>query len=149
MRFQRRLTSRRRKGSVIVEFALIVPFLFIIVFAVIDFSRAYSQLNAMNAGLREGARFASVLREQDLVDSDPTAAVRAKVQQTAAVFGYNSVNPNLVSVTRVPAPPAETEFVVVTVTAHPVPLPVLGKFLGISPFTVTRSVRYRWERTGP
>jgi hypothetical protein len=25
---------------------------------------------------------------------------------------------------------------------------VLGKFLGLSPFTVTRSVRYVWERTG-
>ena len=48
----------------------------------------------------------------------------------------------------VPDIPAAPEYVTVTVTAHPVPLPVLGKFLGISPFTVTRSVRYRWERTG-
>lgn len=147
MRLQRRPRSRGRNGSVIVEFALIVPFLFIIVFGVIDFSRAYSQLNAMNAGLREGARYASVLRESDLA-GDPTAAVRAKVQQTAAVFGYNSVDPNLITLTYSPAPPAATEFVIVTVTAHPVPLPVLGRFLGISPFTVTRSVRYRWERTG-
>ena len=145
MRLRRRLKTRGRKGSVIVEFALIVPFLFIIVFGVIDFSRAYSQLNAMNAGLREGARFASVWKDFAV---DPTAAVRAKVQQTAAVFGYNSVNPNLVTVTYSPAPPAAPEFVIVTVTAHPVPLPVLGRFLGISPFTVTRSVRYRWERTG-
>jgi Flp pilus assembly protein TadG len=136
---------RPRRGAVIVEFALTVPFLFILVFGVIDFSRAYSQLNAMNAGLREGARFASVMK-------DPTAAgaqtaVRQKVQAASAVFGYNSVDVTKVTLTLTTIP-SGTEYVIVSVTAHPVPLPVLGKFLGISPFTVTRSVRYRWERTG-
>jgi hypothetical protein len=37
--------------------------------------------------------------------------------------------------------------VTVTITAHPVPLPVIGRFLGLTPLTVTRSVRYRSERT--
>jgi Flp pilus assembly protein TadG len=144
MRAHRRQRSGDRRGSVIVEFALVVPFLFIIVFAVIDFSRAYSQLNAINAGLREGARFASTWK--DLVAVDPTAAVRAKVQQSASVFGYNSLDMTKVAVTN--SGGANPEYVTVTVTAHPVPLPVLGKFLGIAPFTVTRSVTYRHERAG-
>ena len=140
-----RRNRRRRRGAVIVEFALTVPFLFIIIFGVIDFSRAYSQLNATNAALREGARLASVMQ-------DPTAAlsqslVRQRVQQTATIFGYNSLDTTKVTLT-LTANPVGTEFVTVAVTAHPVPLPVLGKFLGISPFTVTRSVRYRWERAG-
>jgi Flp pilus assembly protein TadG len=123
-----------------VEFALVVPFLFIIIFGVIDFSRAYSELNAVNSALREGARFASVMK-------DPAAAsaqgeVRKKVRATATVFGYNSLDTNLVTLTL----DSPTQYVTVTVTAHPVPLPVLGRFLGLSPFTVTRSVRYRWER---
>lgn len=139
MRIHRKVNGRARRGAVIIEFALIVPFLFIIVFGVIDFSRAYAQLNAINAGLREGARFASTWKDFAV---DPTAAVRAKVRQTAAVFGYNSVDLTKVSVV------SDGEFVTVTVTAHPVPLPVLGKFLGIAPFTVTRSVAYRWERAG-
>lgn len=134
---------RSRKGSVVVEFALVVPFLFVIIFAVIDFSRAYAQLNAMNAALREGARLASVWKDLAV---DPTSAVRVRVLQTASVFGYNSVDTNTVSVT--PDDAIAPEYVTVTITAHPVPLPVLGKFLGIAPFTVTRSVRYRWERTG-
>jgi len=139
-------TSRGRRGAVIVEFALVVPFLFITIFGVIDFSRAYSELNAINAALREGARTAST--RKDLISDLATAttAVKAKMQQTSAVFGYKSLDMTTVSV--VPDIPTAPEYVTVTVTAHPVPLPVLGKFLGISPFTVTRSVRYRWERTG-
>jgi Flp pilus assembly protein TadG len=144
--FDRRRDRRRRRGAVVVEFALTVPFLFIIIFGVIDFSRAYSQLNAINAGLREGARLASVMK-------DPTAAgsqdlVRNKVRAMATVFGYNSLDVTKVTLTYTRDPLTDTEYVTVTVTAHPVPLPVLGKFLGLSPFTVTRSVRYVWERTG-
>jgi Flp pilus assembly protein TadG len=142
MRFHRIGSRHRRRGSVIVEFALIVPFLFITVFAVIDFSRAYSQLNAMNAALREGARLASVLKSP----TDPSAQsdVRKKVRAMSTVFGYNSIDTTLVTLNV--DDPAAPEYLTVTVTAHPVPLPVLGKFLGISPFSVTRSVRYRWER---
>jgi Flp pilus assembly protein TadG len=146
MRALTRKTNRmRRRGAVIVEFALTVPFLFIVIFGVIDFSRAYSQLNAINSGLREGARAASVMTEAQLTDfATAQSTVRQKVRATAAVFGYNSVDVSKVTLTL----DNPIEFVTVNITAHPVPLPVLGKFLGISPFTVTRSLRYRWERTG-
>ncbi len=140
-----RMKPRRKRGAVIVEFALIVPFFFIVVFGVIDFSRAYSELNAINSGLREGARIASVMRESDLATlAAAQTTVRKKVRLTAAVFGYNSVDTSLVTLTL----DSPIEFVTVNITAHPVPLPVLGKFLGIAPFTVTRSLRYRWERAG-
>jgi hypothetical protein len=141
----RRSDRRRRRGAVIVEFALTVPFLFIIVFGVIDFSRAYSELNAMNAALREGARTASVMTEATLTGSNAQSLVRKKVLGFSGVFGYRVIDTT--KVTLIIDPNLTTpEFVTVRVTAHPVPLPVLGKFLGISPFTVTRQVRYRWER---
>ena len=148
MRVRARSGWRKRRGAVIVEFALTVPFLFIVIFGVIDFSRAYSQLNAMNAALREGAREASVLRKQEIIDNPASgqSLVRKKVLAMSTVFGYNSIDTNMVTLIRdIPTAPV---FLTVRVTAHPVPLPVLGKFLGLSPFTVTRSVRYRWERTG-
>ena len=145
MQSRLRNNRRRRKGAIIVEFALTVPFLFIIVFGVIDFSRAYSQLNATNAALREGARLASVMKDPSLAGSQ--SLVRQKVRATSTVFGYNSLDTTKVTLTLTTIP-SGTEYVIVAVTAHPVPLPVLGKFLGISPFSITRSVRYRWERTG-
>jgi Flp pilus assembly protein TadG len=137
--------GRRRRGAVIVEFALTVPFLFIIVFGVIDFSRAYAQLNAINAGLREGARLASVMKDPSAAGAQ--AVVRNKVRAIATVFGYNSLDVTKVTLAYDVDPITGTEYVTVAVTAHPVPLPVLGKFLGLSPFSVTRSVRYVWERT--
>ena len=145
MRMLSKMTSRRRRGAVIVEFALTVPFLFIIVFGVIDFSRAYAELNAMNAALREGARTASVMTEDVLKSAGAQSLIRKKVRASGGVFGYNVIDTNLVTLVIEPNLTAP-EFVTARVTAHPVPLPVLGKFLGISPFSVTRSVRYRWER---
>ncbi len=49
---RRRLVARR--GAVIVEFALVVPFLALIVFGVIDFSRAYGQMNALDSASAKG-----------------------------------------------------------------------------------------------
>jgi Flp pilus assembly pilin Flp len=49
------------QGSAAIEFALVAPLLFIIVFAIIDFSRAYYTLNDLTAAVREGARYASSL----------------------------------------------------------------------------------------
>ena len=57
---RRHLVARR--GAVIVEFALVVPFLALIVFGVIDFSRAYGQMNALDSAIREGARYGSKWR---------------------------------------------------------------------------------------
>jgi hypothetical protein len=145
MKMLARMSRRRKRGAVIVEFALVVPFLFIIIFGVIDFSRAYAELNAMNAALREGARTASVMTEATLTGTTAQSLVRKKVRAFGGVFGYNVIDTTLVTLLIDPNLTAP-EFVTVRVTAHPVPLPVLGKFLGISPFTVTRSVRYRWER---
>jgi hypothetical protein len=135
-----RKAKRRRAGAVIVEFALIVPFLFIIIFGVIDFSRAYAELNAINAALREGVRLASGMKDPTLAGSQ--SEVRKKMKTISSVFGYSSLDTNRVTLTT----DTPTMFVTVTLTAHPVPLPVLGRFLGLSPFTVTRSMKYRWER---
>jgi Flp pilus assembly protein TadG len=151
MRSRRSRGARRwsgRRGAVIVEFALVVPFLFLIVFGIIDFSRAYAQLNAINSALREGARYASTLREIDYTNGSYVASVKARVQNYATVFGYNSLDMSKVSVTTTSSPGSPIEFITVTVTAHPLPLPVLRGFIGVPPLTVTRSVSYRWERAG-
>jgi len=129
---------RRQDGAVIVEFALVVPLLFLIVFGIIDFSRAYAQLNNLNSSLREGARFGAAQKT-------PTAnAIKAEI------FRFSSAWANAIDTSRVTVnvgPPN----IVVSVTNYPITLPTLGGFLKLAGQKVdaSRTVSFRWERAGP
>lgn len=59
MRVFRRDTARER-GAVAVEFALILPLLFLILFGTIEFGRVYSQYQVFQGAAREGGRCAAV-----------------------------------------------------------------------------------------
>jgi Flp pilus assembly protein TadG len=135
---------RPRKGAVIVEFALVVPFLALIAFGVIDFSRAYGQMNALNSALREGARYGSRAKSYPL--GAYVTEVKAKVQSYATTYGFNGLDPNLVSVTS--SGPPDYQIITVTVTNHPIALPILTNFLGVPALSLTRSVSFRWECVG-
>lgn len=142
-----RTSGRRpRKGAVIVEFALVIPFIALITFAVIDFSRAYTQMNVLNSALREGARFGS--RWPDFTAGDYVTAVKAKVGQYATTNGFTGYDASKISVNTTASALHPFEYITVTATAHPIPLPVLGSFLGVPALSLTRSVRYRWECAG-
>ena len=52
---------RRERGAVAVEFALIMPVLFLILFGTLEFGRAWSQVQVFNGAAREGARCSAVL----------------------------------------------------------------------------------------
>lgn len=131
-------SRRKRRGAVIVEFALVVPFLFLIVFGIIDFSRAYAQLNNINSSLREGARYGAAM-EVPTVD-----AIKAEITRFSSAWG-NPINTALVTVNV--GPPD----IVVSVTNYPITLPTLGAFLNIAgrQITVSRTVSFRWERSCP
>jgi Flp pilus assembly protein TadG len=127
---------------VIVEFALIVPFLALIVFGVIDFSRAYGQMNALDSALREGGRYGSKWRvSTNLAYSD---SVKSKVKQYANAYGFAGLDTSLMTVAWDKTPP---EYMTVTVTAHPIPLSILSKF-GAPALRITRSIVFRWECAG-
>jgi Flp pilus assembly protein TadG len=129
---------REQKGAVIVEFALVVPFLFLIVFGIIDFSRAYAQLNNINSSLREGARFGAAQIAPDVTQ------IKAEITRFSSAWG-NPINTSLVTVNV--GPPD----IVVSVTNYPITLPTLGGFLRIAgrQITVSRTVSFRWERSCP
>jgi Flp pilus assembly protein TadG len=125
---------------VIVEFALVVPLMMLIVFGIIDLSRAYAQLNNINSSLREGARFGAAM-------STPTvAAVKAEITRFSTAWA-NPIDVNQVTV-NVGAPGPN---IVVSVTDYPITLPTLGGFLRIlnRQILVSRTVSFRWERSCP
>jgi Flp pilus assembly protein TadG len=55
-----RRVRRHERGAVALEFALILPLLFMILFGTIEFGRVYSQWQVFNGAAREGARCAAV-----------------------------------------------------------------------------------------
>jgi len=52
--------SERQKGLTSVEFAIVGVFLFVIVFAILEFGRVLFTLNVLQEGARRGARVAAV-----------------------------------------------------------------------------------------
>jgi len=141
---RRRLSARR--GAVIVEFALVIPFVSLIVFGVIDFSRAYGQMNALDSALREGGRYGSKIK--NVANYDYTTMVKTKVQDYATQYGFAGLDLSKITVSLTNSSPGTIEFVTVTATAHPIPLQILGRFLGVPNLSVTRSVMFRYECAG-
>jgi len=50
----------RRRGQALVEFALVAPFFFLLLFSIIEFGRAVYYLQILNNAAREGSRYAIV-----------------------------------------------------------------------------------------
>jgi Flp pilus assembly pilin Flp len=68
------------RGQAAVEFALVLPLLLLVLFAVVEFSRAYNVYNDLNQMAADGARFASVGRfpggAQLITDEADTSVAR-------------------------------------------------------------------------
>jgi Flp pilus assembly protein TadG len=95
---------RRQDGAAAVEFALILPFLVVILFAIIEFGIALTRTQAYVSAAREGARYAAVncvpegiTCTNTLIGNRILAAAPAGYQFDFAPGGV--VNPALLSVT--------------------------------------------------
>jgi Flp pilus assembly protein TadG len=72
-------TERRRRGAAVVEFALVLPILVVLLGGIIDFGRAYLELQTMVNAAGEGARMA-------IVSSDPNVDVDAVKTRVRSFF---------------------------------------------------------------
>jgi TadE-like protein len=93
-----RLTSRLRDdaGQSAVEFVLVLPLLFGVLFAIFQFSAAFNGLNDMSQMAADGARLAAVNRfptnQADLIawrtaQGDTSIAQNAKIEETGCTIG--------------------------------------------------------------
>jgi Flp pilus assembly protein TadG len=123
-----------------VEFALVVPILFLLVWGIISFSRAYQRLNALTSSLREGARVASTL-DGLVTDAAKRTMVRTAISTFSGAFGY-PIDTSLVTVDAVTGAGADVR---VRVVNYPIfsGLSFLG---GLSSITVSREAIFRCER---
>ena len=70
---------KREDGVAAVEFALILPVLFLILFGVLEFGRVWSQYQLFQGAAREGARCASVA-------STSTCVVQTRISEAAEPY---------------------------------------------------------------
>jgi len=83
-----RLCRRNRRGAAVVEFAIVAPVFFLLVFGMIEYGRMVMVQQILTNASREGARYAVIL------DSNDTTAVQTKVTdylQSASINGSPTV----------------------------------------------------------
>ncbi|HEX6316785.1 MAG TPA: TadE/TadG family type IV pilus assembly protein [Gemmatimonadaceae bacterium] len=131
---------RRTGAAAVVEFALVVPILFLLVWGIISFSRAYQRLNALTSSLREGARVASTL-DNLVSDASRRTQVRTAIKTFSSAFGY-SVDTSLVNINASNV----SGDVRVGVVNYPI-FSGLSFVGGLSSITVTREAVFRCERS--
>jgi Flp pilus assembly protein TadG len=106
---------RREEGQALVEFALVAPILFLILFGIVQFGIAFKHSIALTDAVRAGARKATVSRTL----ADPTSATKSAVLNAASDLNPSKVNVTVAS--------SWTPGANVTVTAtYPYAINILG-----------------------
>ena len=132
---------KRTRAAAIVEFALVVPILFLLVWGIISFSRAYQRLNALTSSLREGARVASTL-DNLVSDAAKRTIVLTSIRTFSAAFGY-AVDTTRVTIDAVTSGGTDVRIRVVN---YPI-FSGLSFVGGLSSITVSREAIFRCERS--
>lgn len=99
------LAARTARGQELVEFAIVLPILFLIIFGAIDLGRMFLAGVAITNVAREGARYAGLHRDQITLTTGTCSSQPSLIIQAACREALNSgLNPLKVSV--VPTCPA-------------------------------------------
>jgi Flp pilus assembly protein TadG len=147
LRIRGRIAGVRRDddGAAVVEFALVVPVLFLIIFAVIDFGRALWTLNVLTSGVREGARAAAI---------EPTTALAIDTAKARTVRYINGVLNTTLTTAQVTATydnnSASATYgqirVYLTSGYAFQPVTPFATRMGLGSLTFNPNAYYRWER---
>ena len=127
----RQRSGYRFKGQGMVEFALVGPIFFLMLLGTIEMGRVMWVNHELSNGTREGARWAAVRGEMS-GENITTANV-----ETIILDRTSALSDDDLSVTVTWAPNREPGSTVTVVTTYEYS-PIIGTFLGISPFTMSR-----------
>ena len=87
--------SDRDRGAIAVEFAILVPFLLIIIIGIVEFSRVYNAQISVTQAAREGARAMAVLN--DVGQAQTQAVTAAPGLNPALAAGNVAITPSACS----------------------------------------------------
>lgn len=134
-----RMLVRNEEGAAVVEFALVLPILFLIVFGIIDFGRAFYTVNNVISAVREGSRYGAVLAAPMSVSGQ--REIRERVRSVSFPFGGDTLRDEYIEIE------FDGELVTVRVDGFPFrPLTPLAVTLGLATWPITRQATFRWER---
>lgn len=85
MRMCSRRHGRTDRGAAAVEFALVVPFLLLIVFGIVNFGFVFAQQLSLSNGARQAARYA-------VVDGPTCAQIRTEGRNSGATIGMTGAD---------------------------------------------------------
>lgn len=67
----RSMRGRHERGASLVEFALVAPLLFLLLFGIIELGRVVATFNSVNTAAREGSRYGTALGESPTLGGVP------------------------------------------------------------------------------
>jgi Flp pilus assembly protein TadG len=136
---------RSDRAAALVEFALVVPFLMLIMCATIDFGMAVYTLNNLTAAVREGGRYAAVMDIPPTADKD---SVRDRVYAYIVNLNSNGLTTAQVKAKIHNSAPDGLGNITVWIDAFPYkPFTPLAPLLGLSTINLNRRAIFRYERS--
>lgn len=140
----RRLRAFRRdqRGTAVVEFALVAPILFLLVFGILDFGRALNYYNQLTQLAGQGARAAAVDGNPNGVGAASGTSIQSQLVNTYATGGIK--NGIQACITNTSAPAAGQPVTVQTSYKFTF-LPLIGAVVGSPTITLTATQSERQE----
>jgi len=121
-----RFWGRREEGQTLVEFVLIAPIIFLLLFAIVDFGMYLNLHITVQHAVREGARYAAVETDCNKIQ------LRTQSQAPGAIPIAQYQNIVSVKYPNPASPAAAGDFVEVIADPEPYPLPIIGHAFGLS-----------------
>jgi Flp pilus assembly protein TadG len=142
----RRVRFHDDRGAVLVEFALVSPFFFLLLFGIIEFGWIFAQELDVRHGAREGGRLIAVDYADEAGDSsDQVDALGAAVCERMDHADGATLKFELADTPPADTPPSFDDFAKVTITTH---AETLTGFFGplLDDLTLKSSVETRLEQ---
>lgn len=140
---------RSERAAALVEFALVVPFLMIMMCATIDFGLCVWTLNNLTAAVREGGRYGAVLDGPTWAASGGTVAqglVRDRVYNYIVGMNTGLTVAQTKALITVTNPDPTTKNITVQITGYPYrPVTPLATLMGLQTINLNRMAIFRHE----
>ena len=127
------------RGALVVEFGLIVPILFFLVFGIVDFGRAYFTMNNLASAVREGARYGAVF-PKPWDGSNPDLIKQQVVDFSYTFGGARLATPNVTT-----SVDQDQGTLTVTATYTFKPITPLVNLIGLDAIPMTQTAVFRIE----